>query len=211
MHPNPAYRTASTAQNLSFARERGFGVLTIGGADGPLASHIPFVLSADDATFGAHVVRSNPIAGLLEGEGVSALMIISGPDAYISPDWYGLDDQVPTWNYVAVHLRGTLRRLPDQLRWTSSTDTIIHYRSSEYLTRGSCDVCGSVVPCLSEESEYSSQSFSSSISWPMLRIWLSLRTSAILCLRIRQAASTGSISWRGVMQISRFSSSVIPV
>ncbi|MBC8267201.1 MAG: FMN-binding negative transcriptional regulator, partial [Rhodospirillaceae bacterium] len=34
-------------------------------------------------------------------------------DGYISPDWYDLGDQVPTWNYVAVHLRGVLRRLPD--------------------------------------------------------------------------------------------------
>ena len=35
---------------------------------------------------------------------------------------------------------------PDQLRWTSSTDTIVKYKSSEFLTRYSCDVCGSVVP-----------------------------------------------------------------
>ena len=38
-------------------------------------------------------------------------MIISGPDGYVSPDWYEIDDQVPTWNYVAVHLTGALRRL----------------------------------------------------------------------------------------------------
>ena len=36
---------------------------------------------------------------------------MSGPDAYISPDWYGSPDQVPTWNYVAVNLRGTVARL----------------------------------------------------------------------------------------------------
>ncbi len=41
------------------------------------------------------------------------MLIVSGPDAYISPDWYGVPDQVPTWNYVAVHLRGTLHALPD--------------------------------------------------------------------------------------------------
>ncbi len=34
----------------------------------------------------------------------------------------------------------------DQIRWTSGTDTIVHYRSSEVLTRSSCDVCGAVVP-----------------------------------------------------------------
>lgn len=35
---------------------------------------------------------------------------------------------------------------PDQIRWTSSTDTVVHYRSSDVLVRSSCDVCGSVVP-----------------------------------------------------------------
>jgi len=61
-------------------------------------------------------VRSNPILKVLD-KPQQSLMIVSGSDAYISPDWYGVDDQVPTWNYVAVHLRGTLKRLPtDHLR-----------------------------------------------------------------------------------------------
>ncbi|PRY80667.1 putative FMN-binding protein [Marivita geojedonensis] len=37
---------------------------------------------------------------------------MTGPDAYISPDWYGIADQVPTWNYVAVQLTGVLEILP---------------------------------------------------------------------------------------------------
>lgn len=111
MHPNKAYRSSTEEQNLSFARRRGFGILTINGPDGPLASHIPFVMSEDGTTFGAHLVRSNPILKSIE-EPCPALMAVSGPDAYISPDWYGLDDQVPTWNYLAVHLRGNLKSLP---------------------------------------------------------------------------------------------------
>jgi len=39
---------------------------------------------------------------------------VTGPESYISPDWYGADDQVPTWNYVAVHLRGRLEPLPPE-------------------------------------------------------------------------------------------------
>ena len=80
--------------------------------NGPLASHVPFVLSDEGTTFGAHLVRSNPILPMI-GDPQPALMVVSGTDAYISPDWYAMEDQVPTWNYVAVHLRGTLRRLPD--------------------------------------------------------------------------------------------------
>jgi transcriptional regulator len=40
-------------------------------------------------------------------------MIVSGPHGYISPDWYGIEDQVPTWNYVAIHLRGQVRLLEE--------------------------------------------------------------------------------------------------
>lgn len=42
---------------------------------------------------------------------------------------------------------------PDQFRWTSSTDTIVHYRSSPQLVRSSCGECGSVVPYGTEGSD----------------------------------------------------------
>ena len=109
MHPNPLYRTPGEARNLAFARERGFGLLTLAGPEGPLASHIPFVVSEDGARVEAHVVRSNPVRRALEDGPLPALLAVSGPDGYVSPDWYGMADQVPTWNYVAAHLRGTLR------------------------------------------------------------------------------------------------------
>ena len=57
-----------------------------------------------------HLARSNAIARA--NLPCPALMAVSGPDGYISPDWYGIDDQVPTWNYIAVHLRGILSPLP---------------------------------------------------------------------------------------------------
>lgn len=114
MHPNPTYRGVEAAKNLTFARSRGFGAITLAGPDGPLASHIPFVLSEDGGTLAAHIVRSNPIWRLLREGEAKALLMVSGPDGYVSPDWYGVDDQVPTWNYVAVHIRGTLRLLPDE-------------------------------------------------------------------------------------------------
>jgi len=112
MHPNPAYRQAPEARALEFAAARAFGVLSAAGPGGVLASHVPFVLEGRVVT--AHLVRSNPLARLLRDGPAEALLVISGPDAYISPDWYGFADRVPTWNYVAVHLRGSLRLLPDE-------------------------------------------------------------------------------------------------
>lgn len=114
MHPNPIYRQETAARNLAFAGARGFGMLTIAGPEGPLVSHVPFTLG--DGFAEMHLVRSNPIARAL-GAPVPAVLAVVGPDAYVSPDWYGMDDQVPTWNYVAVHLRGQLGLLqPEDLR-----------------------------------------------------------------------------------------------
>lgn len=113
MHPNPVYRGVDAARNLGFARERGFGVLTIAGAEEPLASHIPFVMDDAGGAITAHIVRSNPIWRRLREGPARALIVVSGPDAYISPDWYGDQGQVPTWNYVAVHLRGELRLMEE--------------------------------------------------------------------------------------------------
>ncbi|MFZ1813358.1 MAG: FMN-binding negative transcriptional regulator [Rhizobiaceae bacterium] len=110
MHPNPVYRSETSDRNLAFAHERGFGVLAVNAETGPLLSHIPFRLSQDGRSLEAHLVRSNPIVSLLS-EPRPAVLCVSGADGYISPDWYGMENQVPTWNYVAVHLRGTLSLL----------------------------------------------------------------------------------------------------
>lgn len=111
MHPNPIYRQETAARNLAFAGSRGFGMLTIAGPEGPLVSHVPFTLG--DGFAEMHLVRSNPIARALAAP-VPAVLAVVGPDAYVSPDWYGMEDQVPTWNYVAVHLRGQLGLLPPE-------------------------------------------------------------------------------------------------
>ncbi len=122
MHPNPVFRKTPDEVNLGFARDRGFGTLSVNGEAGPLVSHIPFALSDDGKTADLHLLRSNPITRAL-GQPLPAVLAVSGPDSYISPDWYGVDDLVPTWNYVAVHLRGTLTQLPaDALR--TSIDTL---------------------------------------------------------------------------------------
>ena len=116
MHPNPIYHDADVARNLAFAREVGFGVLAANGADAPMLSHVPFLLSDDGTVAELHLVRSSPIARALKAP-LTASIAISGPHGYISPDWYGIEDQVPTWNYVAVHLTGQLELRPqDELR-----------------------------------------------------------------------------------------------
>ncbi|MFY0308495.1 FMN-binding negative transcriptional regulator [Leisingera sp. D0M16] len=112
MHPNPVFHDADTAQNLGFARERAFGVLAVSTEGAPLISHVPFLISEDGIWADLHLVRSNPIVRALK-EVRQAKLAVTGPDGYVSPDWYGVPDQVPTWNYVAVHLTGELELRPD--------------------------------------------------------------------------------------------------
>ena len=114
MHPNPAFRGTPVPDARAFARARGFGVLTIPDSASVLAAHVPFVLDDGGDRLEAHLVRSNPIARRLKDGPTEALLVVSGPDAYISPDWYGEADRVPTWNYIAVHLRGRLSLKPHE-------------------------------------------------------------------------------------------------
>lgn len=107
MYPNPLFRSDDHDKSLSFATKRGFGILSVNGDNGPLAAHLPFVFNEDRSKLAFHMLRSNPVARAAG----PALLAVSGPDGYISPDWYGVSEQVPTWNYVAVHIRGTLRML----------------------------------------------------------------------------------------------------
>jgi transcriptional regulator len=86
MHPNSSFRKTSKQTNIDFARDRGFGVLSFNGATVPLNAHIPFLLTKDGTKLEAHLARSNPILGALKDGAKPALLTVSGPDAYISPD-----------------------------------------------------------------------------------------------------------------------------
>ncbi len=111
MHPNKHFRKTQRSACIDFVRERAFGVLTINGESAPLTSSVPAMLSEDGQKLEFHLVRTNPIAKQLGGN-QKAVYLVSGPDSYVSPDWYGIDDQVPTWNYIAVRLEGIVSALP---------------------------------------------------------------------------------------------------
>lgn len=110
LHSNPAFRKTPTEQGLDFARARGFGVLSANAADGPVMAQVPFLLAANSTHADLHLGRSNAI--IVQGLAAKAVMAVSRPDADIVLDWYGVADQVPTSNKVAVHLRGELTPLP---------------------------------------------------------------------------------------------------
>ncbi len=108
MHPNRKFHLQDREAMAALVRELGFGVLFVPTPEGLRAVHVPVLLEGDRLRF--HVSRGNAVHGPL-AEGAAALFVAGGPHAYVSPDWYGLEDRVPTWNYVAVELEGPVRPL----------------------------------------------------------------------------------------------------
>lgn len=90
-------------------------VITPGGADIADISHLPLILVDDGSTHGkliGHFARANPHWKRFEAD-AQTLVIFSGPHAYISPNWYANPGLVPTWNYAAVHVKGTPQIISD--------------------------------------------------------------------------------------------------
>lgn len=109
MHPNPAFRHDDRALFERLIREISFGMVFAATPDGPRVAHVPLV-SDGNGTVQFHLARGNALARHLHG--MVALAVVNGPDAYVSPRWYGHDpNQVPTWNYVALEMEGPVRRM----------------------------------------------------------------------------------------------------
>jgi transcriptional regulator len=104
---------------LGFIEAHPLGALVTHGDDGLFATHLPLVLDRSRGEHGVlqgHVARANP-HHRQTGTAAEALVIFQGPDAYVTPAWYAAKAEhgrvVPTWNYVAVHVYGTLRFVDD--------------------------------------------------------------------------------------------------
>ena len=117
MHPSRAFVWDDRDAMLAFAAETSFCTIA---ADGPLIAHAPVVVSGPDR-LRFHLSRSNRAAAAFDGK--RAILSFLGPEAYVSPDWYGSADQVPTWNYLAVEAEGPLRRL-DEAELSDLLDTL---------------------------------------------------------------------------------------
>jgi transcriptional regulator len=98
------------AAAIAFMQANPFAILISATDDGPFASHVPVVIreAGDQLILRGHVAKANPHWRYLE-QNPQCLTIFHGPHSYISPSNYTTRENVPTWNYGAVHLYGTAR------------------------------------------------------------------------------------------------------
>lgn len=100
------------AEILRFIEANAFGTLVTVESGVPFASHIPFLLEhGETLTLSGHLAKANPQWQHLAAN-PHALAMFQGAHAYVSPTWYE-GAGVPTWNYTAVHVYGTVRVIRD--------------------------------------------------------------------------------------------------
>lgn len=114
MYTPESYKEEDIAKIKDFLRHHSFGILVSTVDEKPWATHIPLELDMDaqgkDILVG-HMAKTNPQWKQFE-DNAQVLCIFNGPHSYISSSWYQVEE-VPTWNYIAVHVYGTLTILDE--------------------------------------------------------------------------------------------------
>ncbi|MFO1150798.1 MAG: FMN-binding negative transcriptional regulator [Alsobacter sp.] len=120
MYEPPAFREPDDARQHALIRAFPLGLLVTGGAEGPVANPIPFLLDVEPATgrtmLRGHLARANAQWKDCVG-GVRALVVFQGPEHYVRPGWYETKREtgkvVPTWNYAMVQASGVATAIED--------------------------------------------------------------------------------------------------
>jgi transcriptional regulator len=109
-----------------FVKDHNFGTVFSQTKNGPVATHLPFIVNREEDILIAHFARENKHwQHITQGE--ELLIVFQGPHGYISPSWYKEKNTVPTWNYAAVHVYGTpvITHDLDELR--KMVDSLTHH------------------------------------------------------------------------------------
>lgn len=119
MYVPPAFAENRLPVLFDAIRRAGLATLVTLGSEGLEATPVPLLLDAAEGERGTlygHLSRGNPQWRRADGR-VEALVMVQGPDAYVTPSWYPAKAEtgkaVPTWNYVAVHAHGPLEVFED--------------------------------------------------------------------------------------------------
>lgn len=104
------YQNNNTEDIKAFLKANSFGIL-INTLDGkPWGTHIPLELGVNTENkevLAGHIAKANPQSQYLR-DGDEVLCIFNGPHSYVSSSWYQ-KEEVPTWNYIAVHVYGKIK------------------------------------------------------------------------------------------------------
>lgn len=131
MHVFEEYKMDEREAIVGFMKDNSFAIIVSTKNGLPVASHLPFHVEVgeDCLTLTAHFARVNRQWKDL----AEVLVIFSGPHAYISPSNYDREENVPTWNYVAVHAYGEVELVENEAEGISILEDLIRQSEPAYL------------------------------------------------------------------------------
>ena len=130
----PSFNSFTDGQEIVAFMQRYSFATIVTQVDGlPFATHLPFLIKEADnkIILQAHFAKANPQWKKIEGN--TSLIIFTEPHAYISPSNYEKVENVPTWNYIAVHAYGKARILEGVEQKTELLRHTINAFESAYL------------------------------------------------------------------------------
>lgn len=116
MYIPPQFKIENRDELVRFMRENLFVTLVSNSTDGIIATHLPVIVSDDPNPLKliGHMAKANSQWESFQDSG-EVLVIFQGPHAYISPSHYNTQENVPTWNFAAVHAYGTPKIISDEI------------------------------------------------------------------------------------------------
>ncbi|MCP3803352.1 FMN-binding negative transcriptional regulator [Allokutzneria sp. A3M-2-11 16] len=111
----PEYQVGDPDRQRAVIRDNALAMLVSNGSGQPFITHLPVIFPLAGPMSGelvgttllGHLNRANPHWKALS-DGCPATLVFTGPHGYISPEAYRVTPAAPTWNFVSVHVRGTV-------------------------------------------------------------------------------------------------------
>jgi transcriptional regulator len=129
------YLTTDIKEIVAFMKQYSFATIITAKDNLPTATHLPFVVTetAEEIILTSHFAKANSHWTQITDNNV--LVVFTEPHAYISPKHYDSEMNVPTWNYIAIHVYGKGKIITEQNKSFAVLDTMINSFEKEYKTQ----------------------------------------------------------------------------
>lgn len=158
------FRNTNVAEVKEFLRQHSFGILVSHTGEKLWGSHIPLELTSDEKFLHGHISKGNSQWKNFRNDD-EVMAIFTGPHTYVSSSWYD-HENVPTWNYIAIHVYGkvrliegeelflSLKNLMDKYEKDSRHPVSMESMSPEYLQKSILGLVGFEIAITNIEAAY---------------------------------------------------------
>lgn len=133
MYTPKHFQLSNHQEAISFMQKYSFAMIVTMLNGVPEATHLPFLVEqrGEELVLVSHFAKANPQAGAVFNE--TSLVMFTEPHAYISPSNYEKEQNVPTWNYLAIHAYGKANLINDKNQVNQLLEKLITFYEIDYL------------------------------------------------------------------------------